>query len=211
MIKTILNLLLAIVLLAGIWSGMRKPLPWKWAYRRAERAMLLEPMEILHHGDLDEVLSVDENNLALYTGDWFGFPMYPNMFYLFPMENGYGRVIRKNTFFELEIWAYDASEKSTVVDMRLTIWDQDHADYTMWASAKQKNGWYALSVDESKFQAQWMDRALEGMIAAETNTRVGFADIDIYVSGYEMVLTFYDEAGNVTGIHESEGTYSYEN
>ena len=209
-LKTIINLLLAIVLLAGVWSGMRKPLPWKWEYRRMERAMLLEPMEILYHGDEGEVLSVDENNLALYTGDWFGSPMWNNMLYLFPLENGYGRAIRKSAFFELEVWAYDASMQSVQATMTLTIWDQDHTSHTMWSTAQRKEGWYALSVDENRFQAEWMNRALKAMIAAETNTRVGFSNINTYESGYEMVLTFYDEAGRVTGTHESEGTYFYE-
>ena len=210
-VKTILNLLLVVILLMGVWSGMRKPLPWKWEYRRMERAMLLEPMEILYHGDQDEVLSVDEKQLALYTGSWFGFPLWNNMMYLSPLENGCGRVIRKHTFFDLEVWAYDASERSVQVDMKLTIWDQDHAGHTMQASAQRIDGWYALSVDESKFQAEWMDQALRAMIAAETHTRVHFVDFDTYESGYQIVLTFYDEAGRVTGTHESEGTYSYEN
>ena len=166
-LKTIINLLLAIVLLAGVWSGMRKPLPWKWEYRRMERAMMLEPMEILYHGEKDEVLSVDEKQLALYTGDWSGFPLWNNMIYLSALEDGFGRVIRKEIFFEMDIWAYDASGRSSQVEMELSVWDREHAPQTIQASAMLTDGFFPICVEESQFDSKWMDRALKAMIAAE--------------------------------------------
>lgn len=210
-VKTVLNLLLAAFLLLGVWSGMGKPLPWKWEYRRMERAMLLEPMEILYHGENDDVLSVDERQLAYYTADWVGFPMWNNLMYLFPLENGYGRAIRKDVFFDMDIWAYDASGQAVRVDMELTVWDETHEPQIIRESAQLTDGIFPLCVRKSKFDNNWMDRALEAMIVAETNTTVHFGEMETYASGYKMVLIFYDESGTVTGKHESEGTYSYEN
>lgn len=210
-VKTAINLLLSVLLVIGTWSGIRKPLPWKWEYRRMERAMLLEPMEIVYHGEEGEVLSVDEKQLALYTGDWFGFPMWNNMIYVSPLENGFGRIVRKEIYFEMDIWAYDASGQAVQADMELTVWDNEHDPAIIRESAQLADGFFAFCIHQSKFEDTWMDRALQTMVAAEIHTRFGFEGAEEYESGYNMVLTFYDETGNIVGTHESGGEYSYEN
>lgn len=209
-LRTVFNLLLSVLLLVMLWVGLGQPLPWEWAYRRMERAMFLEPMEILYHDENGAVLSVDDKRLALYTGEFWGYPMSPDNLFVFPLENGLGRAIRKDTFFGMDVWAYDASGQSARVDMKLKIWHQDSQPHIIRESARLENGFFAIHVDESQYAYDvtgWKDAALAAMIAAETGLHVGFGDWDDFESGYAMTLTFYDEAGNVTAVHESEGTY----
>lgn len=211
-LRLCMNLFLTVLVLVMLWAGMGFPLPTELAYRRMERAMLLEPMEILYQGEDDCVLSVDEEHLGLYTGDYFGTPMHYRSLYLFPLENGLGRAIRKHTFFGMDVWAYDASGRSTSVDMELQIGRDDLGPKTIRESAQLKNGFFPIHVNESLYHNEltyWHDTALEAMIASEIGANLHFADISTYESWYSMTLTFYDEAGNVTAVHESEGTYAY--
>lgn len=211
-VRLCLNLLLSVLVLVMLWTGLGQPLPWEWAYRRMERAMFLEPMEILYHDEDGSVLSVDDKQLALYTGDFRGFPMFTEDLFLFPLENGLGRAIRKDTFFGMDIWAYDASGQSARVDMKLKIWRKDVQPHIIRETAQLEDGFFAIHVDENQFDSgsvDWRDTALEAMIAAETGINAAFGGWEAYEAGYAMTLTFYDEAGYVTAIHESEGTYAY--
>lgn len=207
-LRTVFNLLLVLLLLLALWIGLGQPLPWEWAYRRMERALFLEPMEILFHDEENTVLAVDDKQLALYTGDFYGFPMFPDELFVFPLENGLGRAIRKETFFGMDVWAYDASGNAKQVDMRLAIWYGDSEPHIIRESAQLENGFFAIRVDEDQYGFDnWKDTALSAMVAAETGKTVSFANWEDCEWGYAMTLTFYDEAGNVTAVHESEGTY----
>ena len=172
--------------------------------------MLLEPMEILFHDEKNTVLAVDDKQLALYTGDFYGSPMFPNELFLFPLENGLGRAIRKDTFFGMDVWAYDASGKGKQVDMGLAVWYGDSEPHIIRESAQLENGFFTIHVDEDQYGFDnWKDTALSAMVAAEIGKTVNFVDWEDYAWGYAMTLTFYDEAGDVTAVHESEGTYAY--
>ena len=208
-LRLCLNLLLIALVLVMSWAGRGFPLPPEQAYRRMERAMLLKPMEILYQGEDDCVLSVDENHLALYTGEFQGFPMFPRQIYLFPLENGLGRAARKTPFFGMDVWAYDASGKSTSVEMELKIWREDWEPKVIRGTANLENGFFPIHVYGSLYR-NWQDTALEAMIASDIGANnIHFGDYNAYESSYAMTLIFYDEAGNVTAVHESEGTYAY--
>lgn len=206
-LKTVCNLALALLVLVMIWAGLNHPLPWKQAYRRMERAMLLEPMEIIYHGEEDVVLSADENHLALYTGRWFGSPMFPEELHRFPLTNGVGRVLRCENFFGMDVWAYDGSHRSVRADMELAIRDQEHGPWTVRETAHLENGFYDFHVGGYDM-VDWKELALNAMVAEEIHSNMHFGGMpENYRMDYEMTLTFYDEAGNVTAEHESGGTY----
>lgn len=212
-LRTVFNLLLVLLLLFALWIGLGQPLPWKWDYRRMERAMLLEPMEIVYHDEADNmVLSVNDTSLGLFTGGFWSSTMITKELFLFPLKDGVGRVLRHHPFWGLDIWAYDTSGRSTRVEAELQIWDQDHEPMTFRRTALPEEGVFFVKIDEvDEWNAadEWKNTALEAMIAAEIGINLHFADHDAYESVYAMTLTFYDEAGNVTAVHESEGTYAY--
>ena len=212
-LRTVFNLLLVLLLLLALWIGLGQPLPWKWDYRRMERAMLLEPMEIVYHDEADDmVLSVNDTSLGLFTGGFWSSTMITKDLFLFPLKDGVGRVLRHHPFWGLDIWAYDTSGRSTRVEAELQIWDQDHEPKTFRRTAAPEEGVFFVEIDEVDVwnaADEWKNTALEAMVAAEVGINLHFADHDTYESGYAMTLTFYDEAGNVTAVHESEGTYAY--
>lgn len=208
-----LNLLLAALVLVMVWAGRSFPLPVELAYRRMERAMLLEPMELIHINKEDgTVLSADHQRLALFTGEFQGFPTYRRTMYLFPLENGLGRAIRKQPFFGTDIWAYDASENAIRVEMALTLRREGAEPHTIYGEANAENGFFPIHLEAEAYHdgmTDWQETAIDAMIAAEIGSNLHFADHSNYESGYSMTLTFYDAAGNVTAVHESEGTYAY--
>ena len=197
-IGIVFHTVLSLLVLTLLWVAVGMPLPWKWEYRRIERAMLLEPMEILYHGEENEVLSADEEKLGFFTGDSWGLPMYHNHLYLFPLENGVGRAMRKQTFFGLDVWAYDASGNSVRADLELTLWTSEHEPVTTRKSAEKEDGLFTFYVDENEN----LEDAMEAMVALEIGKNVD----EETEAGYQLNLIFYDEAGNVTATHESGGT-----
>lgn len=206
-LRTLLNLALTLLVLIMLWGGLDHPLPWKLAYRRMERAMLLQPMEIVYHDEDDVVLSADDDHLALYTGSWFGTPMFPEELHLFPLENGLGRVLRNDSFFGMDVWAYDSSGVSVRADMELKLCDQTHEPWIVQGTAPLENGFYAFHVGAYNM-ANWESMALSAMVAEEIRSNMHFGGMpEDYRMEYEMTLTFYDEAGSVTAVHESGGTY----
>ena len=208
-VRTVINLSLTLLVLIMVWGGLNHPLPWKLAYRRMERAMLLQPMEIIYQDGDGVTLSVDENNLALYTGEWFGAPMWPEELHLFPMENGVGRVLRTHSFIGMDVWAYDSSGQSVRADMELIIRrNQVQEPWVVQQTAQlQKSGFYAFHVGDYNMY-QWKELALRAMVAEEIRSNMNFGGMpEEYRMDYEMTLTFYDAAGNITAVHESGGTY----
>jgi len=206
-LRTAVNLALTVLVLIMIWGGLNHPLPWKQAYRRMERAMLVEPMEIVYHGEDGVVLSADEDYLALYTGRWFGSPMFPEELHRFPLTNGVGRVLRNHMFFGMDVWAYDSSGQSVRADMELVIRDQDYGPWVIRETAQLENGFYSFHAGDYDME-DWKELALSAMVAEEIHSNMHFGGMpEDYVMHYEMTLTFYDQAGQETAVHESGGTY----
>ena len=191
-LKTVVNLLVGIVVLAVLWSGLGFPLPDQWDYRRMERAMLMEPMEILRCGDKGEILSVNEAYLGLYTGHRIGYPMNINEMHLFPLENGAGYAVWKGFFFEVELWAYEetgrAVEARATEKIRLRAFKEDGIfPFSMYRYGEDVNSWKA--------------RAMEDMVWREMGEAMQEK------SGYRIAITFYDETGTVVALRENGGSY----
>lgn len=198
-LRIAVNLLLVPLLALLLWIGLGYPLPPEQNYRRMERAMLQEPMEILEHNEeWGLVISADEKQMAIFCDDWRGGTVLPNAFLLTPLEGGVGVVADCNFYDGLSVWAYEAAGAAVRAEMRLTLLHEEFGPVEICReSARENDVFYFLVERFDPWSENWKDQTLVELAERELGKSVR-TDHE-----YRLEITFYDEAGNVTAVRES--------
>lgn len=194
----------SLALLWCVWIGLHKPLPWKWELRRAERTMLLEPMEVLYHDrSKGVVVAANDSYVALqgHTKKDTELILYDGDFLLFPVEDGAGAAVWSDFFgFVLYIFGYETAGQAVWANADLDLYANGMLFSSINQTAKKENDafFFRLAEGSCVFTGeQWPKEGLQavGLLQRHPSERVQW--------GYHLTITFYDEENQVTAVHEA--------
>ena len=206
LLGTVFYVAASLALLWCVWVGFHKPLPWKWELRRAERAMLLEPVEVLHH-DRSKGVTVAANDdfvvLQGHTKKDTELILYDGDVLLFPVEDGAGAAVWGDFFgFVLYLCGYETSGKAVWADAALDLFVDGRLVSGLSQTAKKENGAFFFRLAEGSCTFTGTEWPNEGLRDVSFLNRYGVVDTNW---SYHLTMTFYDENNHVTAIYETGG------
>ena len=201
----------SLALLWCAWIGLQKPLPWKWELRRAERAMLLEPMEVLYH-DRNKGVTVAANDdfvaLQGHTKKDRELMLYDGDFLLFPVEDGAGAAVWSDFFgFALYLCGHETSGQAVWANVDLDLFMDGRLFSSLNQTAKREDNAFFFRLSEGTCSFTGTQWPSEGLQDVGFLNRYGVVDTNW---SYHLTMTFYDENNRVTAVHENGGG-GYEN
>ena len=189
-----------------VWIGLQRPLPWKWELRRTERAMLLEPVEVLYH-DRNKGVTVAANDdfvvLQGHTKKDTELILYDGDVLLFPVEDGAGAAVWGDFFgFVLYLCGYETSGQAVWANADLDLFVDGRLFSSLNQTAKNENGAFLFRLAEGNCTFTGTKWPNEGLRDVGFLSRYGVLDTNW---SYHLTMTFYDEENHVTAIHEIGG------
>ena len=213
--KLWLYLMLAVVLSAALWLLTGKPLPWYWDYRRAEQSWLMEPKEVLGRVKAAEAaVSRDADHLYLHTRRWDNRPARIDQS---PIENGTGRflladVMMEHTNSPFWVIAWEESGRAVRATLQLQTWNTWNDREYLYEASAVRDG--ALFVWELSCQEPREDGMSTVEAMAEADLLRAIYELEcrkqytMYPDGgYAMIITFWDEFGEVLSVHSSGAAF----